>query len=239
MKFQKISCVAIAIAVLASGMVFIQCSDQAAGNDRQSLRAQFAKAERETPELKAKRAEFYQRGIERINKKVGEGKMDQARAAFALKRMANVHAFMDNNPEWTKYLFADKKNGKKGEGKKIEGKKKDGKKFEGKKRDGEKKDRAKIDRPKKDSAELKANWEKNYQLRIDRINQKAAEGKIEKARADFLLKWMANDKAFKDANPEWAEYGSKGRGFQGFGGKGEGKGRGEGKGKGERAKKAK
>ena len=230
MRIQKITSTAIMAVVLASSMVFIQCSDQEVSNEMQAMRAQFVKAERETPEMKAKRAEFYQRGIERINARVGEGKMDQAHANFALKQMANVNAFMDNNPEWTKYFPADRKIEGKRDGKfegkkdgKFEGKK-DGKKFEGKK-DG-KFEGKKFDHPKMDSAEMKANWEKKYQAGVERINQKAAEGAIEKAHADFLLKWMANDKAFKDANPEWTEYGF----MKGFG---------KGFGHGERAKQAK
>jgi hypothetical protein len=247
MRLKKISSVAVAVAILASVMVFVQCSEQKDSNEMQSFRALVAGAELETPEIKAKRAAVHQRGIERINKMVSEGKMDQARADFSLKRMANMQSFMDNNPEWTKYLFAGKKfegkkdgkkDGKKFEGKKdgkkFEGKKCGDKKFEGKKRDGVKKDGAKIERPKKSGAELKASWEKKHQERVDRINQKASEGKMEKAHADFLLKFMANDKAFKDANPEWTEHGFMGKGFRG-GNRGEGKG----ERRGEKAKKAK
>ena len=212
MRVQKITGAAIAAVVLVSGMVFIQCSDGAAeSTEFRAVRTQFAQAEKETPEMQAKRAEFYQRGIERVKRMASEGKMEQARADFALKSMASTKDFLDANPEWTKYFFAGKnfdggKDGKCGDtkgDKKFEGKKFDGKKFEA---------------PKMDSAELKANWEAMYQRHVDRISQKAGEGKMEQDRADFLLKWMAHDKAFKDANPEWSEFGSfMGRGFGGFG----------------------
>jgi hypothetical protein len=213
--------------MVASIFIFAQCSD---GKDSGSSRqAKFVRVDRETPEMQAKRAEFYKRGEERIAQAVASGKMEQPRADYLLKWMASDKAFKDANPEWTKYFFA-------GKGKNCEGKK-DGKKFEGKKdgkdwaakREEWKKNNAnKADRPKLSAAEKKAKFSENYQARLDKINQKASEGKIDKDRAAFMLKWMAHDKAFKDANPEWADYGFFGRKFHGKDGA-----------KGDRAKKAK
>ena len=218
MKTQKIVGLWIAALVLVSGLVFVQCSD---GTDvsRQQARMKFERVDRETPEMIAKRAEFYQKGLERLNKAVAEGKMEQARADYLTKWMANDKAFKDANPEWTKYLFAGKKFGDKKDGKK------DGKKFDAErvKKDGVKKEaRAKADCPKMDPTEIKANWEKNYQARIDKFNAKVSEGKIDSARAAFMQKFMENDKAFKDANPEWAEYGFFGKMFNAKHGKKEG-----------------
>jgi len=207
MKTRILSAI-IAAVVLASAFVFVQCSDGADTNRQmRGMHAMFAGAERETPEMQAKRAEFYKKGAERISQAVAAGKMDQAKAAYLTKWMENDKAFKDANPEWTKYLIPQKGfEGKNGDGKKFDGKK-DRKDWEAKK-EAFKKDRAdKADRPKPTSAEMKANHEKFYQVRVERINQNVADGKIDKAHADFILKWMANDKAFKDANPEWAEYG--------------------------------
>jgi outer membrane murein-binding lipoprotein Lpp len=198
---KKIVSTTIAAAVLASGLVFVQCGDSAADESRQAVKAKFERVDRETPEMAAKRAQFYQHGIDRLNQAVQSGKLEQAQADFILKQMAHDKAFKDANPEWTKYFFnfAAKK-----------GEKKDGKKFEGK---------AKIDRPKPTSAEMKANWEKFYNMRIEKINEMVSNGKMDKAQADFTLKWMESDKAFKDANPDWAEYGFFGRCFHGPHGK--------------------
>jgi hypothetical protein len=215
MKAQRILSLVIAIVVLGSTLVFVQCSDGT--TEQQNRQMKFVKVDRETPEMQAKRAEFYKRGEERINKAVAEGKIEQVKASFLLKAMANDKAFKDANPEWTKYFFGKKHAGKKVEGKKdgkkFEGKK-DGKKWEGKK-DGVKKDRAnKADRPKLTPAEKKAKYEKFYQKGIEKINQRVKDGKMDTDRAAFMLKWIANDKAFKDANPDWADY-SFGRKFHG------------------------
>jgi len=228
MRIQKITSLAIAVAV--SSLAFVQCGDGTTAEGRQArAHKKFERVDRETPEMKAKRAEFSERGIAKINQAVQEGKLEQTKADFILKRIAHDNAFKDANPEWTKYFFA-KFDGKNKDGKKLDGKKPDGKKFEGKKgekREGKvKSDRA--ERPKLSAAELKANYETKYQARIDRISQKVSEGKIDAAHADFILKQMASDKAFKDANPDWAEYGFFGKPHHGkHGGKG-----------GERAKKA-
>jgi hypothetical protein len=59
--------------------------------------------ERETPEMKVVRHKFYEARIEALKLAVKNGKVEQARADFMLKRMANQQAFKDANPEWTKY----------------------------------------------------------------------------------------------------------------------------------------
>jgi len=210
----RILSLGIAAAVLASGFVFAQCSDGTDTNRQaRGMHAMFTGADRETPEMQAKRAEFYQAGAKRIADAVASGKMDQAKADYLTKWMENDKTFKDANPEWTKYLIPQKRDGKKFEGKK------DKKDWEAKK-EAFKKDRAeKANRPKPTAAEIKVNYEKFYQARVEKINQSVADGKIEKARADFILKWMANDKAFKDANPEWADYGFFGAPHGKFGGK--------------------
>ncbi|MDR2735214.1 MAG: hypothetical protein LBC99_11400 [Spirochaetota bacterium] len=196
------------IIVLILAFAFAQCSDGTDNANRQirGMHAMFAGAEKETPEMQAKRAEFYTRGAERISKAVAAGKMDQAKANYLTKWMENDKAFKDANPEWTKYLLQPL-HGKKGDGKKFEGKKGDKKDWEAKKEAFKKAGAEKVDRPKPTSAEIKAKHEGFYQKHVERINKSVADGKMEKAHADFILKWMANDKAFKDANPEWAEYG--------------------------------
>jgi hypothetical protein len=218
MKIQKITGLAVAAAVMATSMVFVQCGDGAVQNESRQARAKIERVDRETPEMQAKRAQFYQTRIGKINQAVQDGKLEQVRADLILKWMAHDNAFKDANPEWTKYLFAGKRfDGKCENGKKFEGKGKDGRKFEGVKGETigqwKKEGKAGIERPKREG--VKGNPAEMYQGFVDMINQKVKSGTMEQAHADFMLKWMASNKAFMDANPAWAEAGLMGKGFHG------------------------
>jgi len=215
MKIRKIASTALVAAVMAGSMVFVQCGDGTTTEGRQARpHPKFERVDRETPEMQAKRAEFSERGIAKLNQAVKEGKIEQARADLILKWMAHDNAFKDANPEWTKYFFAHfngRKNGQKCEG--VQGEKKAaGAKAERPKKDRpEMKDRPKKERPAmKDRPEMKGDPAEMYQKFVDGINKKVQEGKIEQDHADFILKWMASNKAFADANPEWKDIGFKG-----------------------------
>ena len=62
-------------------------------------------------------------------------------------------------------------------------------------------------RPESETPEMKAQRHKATEYRIEMLNLMVKYGKMEKARADFMIKKINNDKAFKDANPEWVKYG--------------------------------
>ncbi len=72
---------------------------------------------------------------------------------------------------------------------------------------GERKSRPVVER---ETDEMKTLRHKAYDLRVDRIKLAVKDGKIDQARADFILKRMGNEKAFKDANPEWTKYDRRG-----------------------------
>jgi len=62
-------------------------------------------------------------------------------------------------------------------------------------------------RPERETPEMKEARVKAYQSRVDAIKLLVKEGKMEKERGEYLLKFLAVEKAFKDANPEWVKYG--------------------------------
>ena len=72
---------------------------------------------------------------------------------------------------------------------------------------GERKSRPVVER---ETDEMKVIRHKAHDLRVDRIKLAVKNGKIDQARADFILKRMANQKAFKDANPEWTKFDRRG-----------------------------
>ena len=71
----------------------------------------------------------------------------------------------------------------------------------------EKKPRAeRPERPERETAEMKEARAKEFQFRVEMLNLMAKNGKMEKAHADYLISRLRNEKAFKDANPEWVKY---------------------------------
>jgi len=72
---------------------------------------------------------------------------------------------------------------------------------------GERKTRPVVER---ETDEMKVIRHKAYDLRVERLKLAVKDGKIDQARADFILKRMGNEKAFKDANPEWTKYDRRG-----------------------------
>jgi len=73
-------------------------------------------------------------------------------------------------------------------------------------RRGDQGDRKRIERPQTETPEMKAQRHKRHEFRVEMLNLMVKHGKIEKARAEFMIKKMNNEKAFKDANPEWVKY---------------------------------
>ncbi|MDR2734406.1 MAG: hypothetical protein LBC99_07180 [Spirochaetota bacterium] len=59
----------------------------------------------------------------------------------------------------------------------------------------------------RETAEMKEARTRDYQFQVDMINLMIKNGKMEKAHGDYILKRLAAEKAFKDANPEWVKYG--------------------------------
>jgi len=58
----------------------------------------------------------------------------------------------------------------------------------------------------KETPEMKTIRHKQADLRADMIRLAAKDGKMEQAKADFLLKKIASEQVFRDANPEWTKY---------------------------------
>ena len=73
-------------------------------------------------------------------------------------------------------------------------------------KDGDKKQTMQK-RPDSETPEMKMKRHKATEFRVEMINLMVKYGKIEKARGDFIIREIANEKAFKDANPEWVKYG--------------------------------
>jgi len=73
-------------------------------------------------------------------------------------------------------------------------------------RRGEPGEAKKIERPQSETPEMKAKRHKMHEFRVEMLNLMVKHGKIDKARAEFMIKKMNNEKAFKDANPEWVKY---------------------------------
>jgi hypothetical protein len=76
-----------------------------------------------------------------------------------------------------------------------------------------------IERPERETAEMREKRARNHQFRVDMINLMVRNGKMEKAHGDYLINRLRNEKAFKDANPEWVKYDRMARfapGRQGF-----------------------
>lgn len=67
-------------------------------------------------------------------------------------------------------------------------------------------DCTKIERPQRETDEMKSLRHKQYEFRVDMLNLMVKHNRMDKARAEFMLKKMKNTKAFKDANPEWVKY---------------------------------
>ena len=62
-------------------------------------------------------------------------------------------------------------------------------------------------RPDRETEAMKASRHKATEASIEKIGQSVKNGKMKQARADFLILWINNVRAFKDANPEWVKYG--------------------------------
>jgi len=62
------------------------------------------------------------------------------------------------------------------------------------------------ERPERETAAMKEARAKDFQFRVEMLNLMVKNGKMEKAHADYLISRMRNEKAFKDANPEWVKY---------------------------------